>query len=298
MKPLFFSVLRRYFCTPLTLLILAASAGFGLLMDPNFLYFSLALTMAGTLVTAAFSLRDGVIRNQCIAGYSKFQIVMCQLLSAAVYGITGGVIYLTVFYLRNSAHLKGVFEENIPRTLLTLLLVFVSCCVLGACFALTVRHAAISAVTAMVLFFVCLILGSNVIFALELPKYHERVETTYVYDENGDYVYDEYGNRKMERTTVYEPEMGYIPSPKRDILEFCTLINPVSPAPDVVTYFYIVQGYQEVEKHDPYYEMRSEERAALAMRNARHKVYPYFQCVVLLALAALTAAFFTRRNLS
>ena len=124
-------------------------------------------------------------------------------------------------------------------------------------------------------------------FQLEIPKYSEN--TIYEYPDDG-------GEPKV--VTTYEPEMGYIPPPKRDVIEFLCLVNPAAPAPDVLIYFYEKVQYDSMIASEPsYYDMTSHEREALAIRNARHKVYPYFQCVVLLAVCAAATAVFLRRDL-
>ena len=300
MKPLLHTVLRRYFRSKFTLLILLAMPLLGglsglivfesrsgkeiLFYAEICLYFliaSLFLLTAGIILTIGNDFADGIIRLQCIHANTKTQISLSHIFGAMLWSTLCGTLMMIPFCFFGMDFFALYLTGKVMQVIPPLLMMYTVWGTLTAVLTLSIRNRAFSAIMGIALLLGMLIGSMQLFMRLDEPKYR----TEMVYDYTSD---DTDGQAQPEEKLVRNE--WYIDKPKRDYLEFAYMTDPITPIAEEFSFLTNVQdNYQSADSFNK--EIRS-------IHRARRKFLPWFQCFELLALTAAGTWLFQRRNLS
>lgn len=300
MSTLLHTVLRRYFRSKTTMLILIAAPVLGIVCGlisyekiqrefsfdgDTFLYLMIAvmfLVTAGIVLTISSAFSDGIIRLQCIHANSKTQIALAQIISAMLWGIVCGVLFLLPFRFFGNDFFTQHQTCKQMQVFPPLLMMFPVWGALTAVMTLTIRQKAVSSIAGIALLLGLLIGSLSLQFRLDEPKYRRDYETEYNYTDTD-------SEPIVAQTEKLVPNEWYIHKPRRDYLEFAELIDPLTPVGEIGSY--LVNSADDYESADQFNkDLRS-------IHRARRKFLPWFQCFTILALTAAGTAVFRRRNL-
>lgn len=303
MKHLMRTVLRHYFRGRLTLLFTLLSlmsgiaigvfafprriiSGVQTYLHPVFTYLiavPMLLTVAGTVLKASGVCADGVVRNQCISGFTKSQIYCCHVLGAGIWGLINGLLTVVPLYFIGQAFFLRCLEGQTLKLLFPMLLGFPLCAVLAAALALSVQQRALSVIFCVAVSFVLYFGGGRTMMLLDEPKYR----STFVWQDN-------------EEKEVLSKNPDYIKPPKRQIVEFLYLLDPIAPALENGWYF---SDISEAEYFSNTYEqylqtLPEHEKEVRRTHSARRRTFIWFQMTMLLIVTAGGTVLYRKRGLS
>lgn len=304
MTALLRSVLRRYFrsrlCLAFQMLCLLAGTITGIFVyqfhqnfkTPAFhaefyLYpvcTVLFLICSGVALMIGGAFADGVIRLQCIHGYSKEKIASAHLIGALIWSFVCGLLIMIPFILSTKLQMMPYLSGKMTQVMLPLLMMFPAWGIAVAAITLLLRNRALSALAGIAVLFGLIFFSMNAEMQLDEPKYRCEVVYNYIYTEEA------LDARQPTATEKMIPNEWYIPKPQRDRTELCYLLDPLTPIAE--------EGWFLSNATDDFTNADQFNKEMQSFHRARRKFLPLFQCVTLLILSTVTVFCFKRRNLT
>lgn len=247
---------------------------------------SICFTMAAVIFTEINTLATGAVRNPLIAGYSKGQVFLSKYIAVGIFSIVQGTLFLLPPVLAN------IWIDHPVLYTVSMLLVYavVSCIAMTVCL-LTDRPTVYVVICIGSL--IALLLGGKAVSSLlDIPEFISV--------------------RIQQETIVKEENTWYVPSPQRDILEQCIMINPVQPLNEYGGWYFkhkdtsnfaidswtytLAQSTNEAETE--YNQlMLQESKNARHLHTDRFKLFPVYQTAFLILFGFGSMVIFRKRNL-
>lgn len=247
---------------------------------------SIAFTMTAVIFTEINTLATGAIRNSLIAGYSKGQVFLSKFIAVGIFSIVQGVLFLLPPVLANTWIDKPVLFT------LSMLLVYavVSCIAMSVC--LLTDRPTVYVVVCIGCLIGLLFGGKAATYMLDRPQFNSvRIE---------------------QETIVKEENIWYVPSPQRDILELCIMINPIQSINEFGGWYFkhmdtsgfaidswkreLAQSTSDIETEYNQFMLKQSEDA-FHLHTDRFKLLPIYQITFLILFAYGSMVIFRKRNL-
>lgn len=247
---------------------------------------SICFTMAAVIFTEINTLATGAVRNPLIAGYSKGQVFLSKYIAVGIFSIVQGTLFLLPPVLAN------IWIDHPVLYTVSMLLVYavVSCIAMTVC--LLTDRPTVYVVICIGCLIAMLLGGKAVSSILDTPQF------IFV--------------RIQQETIVKEEDPWYVPSPQRDILEQCIMVNPVQPLNEYGGWYFknkdtsgfaidswaqlLAQSRSEAEKEYNQLMLQKSENA-LHLHTDRFKLFPVYQTAFLILFGFGSMVIFRKRNL-
>lgn len=245
---------------------------------------SVFLTMSAVMITESNNLRNGSIRNQLIAGYSKKQVFLSSFVTVLIYGLINGLFYMIPVSLLGGNYLFDEDKKYSVQLVISLTLIYcvITCITTALC--LLIDKKSIVTLICTVSVFLLLIMGGYTAKRIDNTEYNYIYSTT------------------QQNTVVKHKNSFYIKSPDRGILEVLTMLNPIQPVNEYILWYLPYTNKYNLNEdrftYDAVYRAKWDDTKREYQRHTdRLSVYPYYQLGMIILVGGCGLLIFRKRNL-
>ena len=244
-----------------------------------FIVLSLCGTMTSVILMENVNLSSGALRNITLGGYTKTQIFISKFIVIALFGLVEGCLFILP-----TAALHIARDMTATFIISNVMMYAAVSCVSMTAILLTERQSAAAACCIFGLFLLTVgsIQGANSLDEKEMK-----------------YSYSFTNPNELDAA----PNLYYVPSPKREILEQAIRLSPMLPINEFVLW-YMPLSELEYERWDTFVapnKMAEISKTQFGEKMYRHKgrisLLPYYQISVLTVFCIGGTLIFRKRNL-
>ena len=190
-----------------------ASNGASTFLSTEVFYYGIPAVCAVALLNAHSEKSSGGVRNKTIAGYTKIQIILAQIISSVICSvILFLIIGIPVYY--SEVPSKALF------TILSFLTMYAAIGAICTCITVCMTHAAAAVVVILGIGFFCFAITYVLHDTIKEPEYYIE----YVFDES---MVEEYGYENSARA-VKKPNSLHVSGFRRVLLKTIAYVDPAS----------------------------------------------------------------------